>query len=850
MKKRWFILLFPSIVIISFFLPAVKLYIHSGLGPQIAALFPPAISLKDIMLGGAANLPADQLTPLYNIRFEGWLLAAGVILMSLGAAAALMDRKGALHSSLILSVLAAGLFSTFTLQLMNLSNSLLFRLLLGMQAWAYLPLAAGVAQIVCVGVFMKSTRPLSVSDIAWRRAGGILAFLTAASMMLPVFVVSVPDTITASPADAAAMARSSSMIDEMLGSEPSLARIALDKEVFSDVLTGDLAALAPYSADSSNIKGIFTITTSNSSLNISLLTAVILLMVSGVLAFLPKVDRWFPLSMNMAAFIVMAASSLGIMNIGAGDMFTTATRQLIRLGLGHLTVVPMMAALLAGGAALCGVMSVRAANEPHFINPIPAKHHLYLTALLLAAVSLGLMLMPGMEFSFVKPGRSKVQSIVTFSGLQALAMRAPEDILHPKDAKGSLLYEAEAPEGGMNDAAVESAMRGLSASYSALTWISVLSALAGLYTLVSRRHKKLTIAMLLAAFAGRVLTWLLMTAQMPRVIGHAGGTVSLYLSLPLLVFAAFFTNFAGRDTLPKKYKLFLMILPFLAAVFLFSYLPLYGWSYAFFNYKFGLPMSQQEFVGFKWFTEMFANLGHRENIFRVLKNTFGMSGLNLLTSWMPMVFAIFLNEIGKTRFKKSVQIFTTLPNFISWALVFSFGMALFAMDTGIFSKFMLAIGAIDQPVPWLNSPDHIWIKMWAWNTWKGLGWGAIMYLAAISGLDQELYEAAKVDGANRWKQMRYITLPGLLPTFFVLLLLSISNILNNGLEQYMVFQNSMNRHTIEVLDLYVFNITIASKGTTLYSFATAIGILKTIVSVTLLFSANFISKRLRGEAIV
>ena len=203
---------------------------------------------------------------------------------------------------------------------------------------------------------MKSTRPLSVSDIAWRRAGGILAFLTAASMMLPVFVVSVPDTITASPADAAAMARSSSMSDEMLGSEPSLARIALDKEVFSDVLTGDLAALAPYSADSSNIKGIFTIMTSNSSLNISLLTAVILLMVSGVLAFLPKVDRWFPLSMNMAAFIVMAASSLGIMNIGAGDMFTTATRQLIRLGLGHLTVVPMRAALLAGGAALCGVI--------------------------------------------------------------------------------------------------------------------------------------------------------------------------------------------------------------------------------------------------------------------------------------------------------------------------------------------------------------------------------------------------------------------------------------------------------------------------------------------------------------
>ncbi|MCR4876722.1 MAG: ABC transporter permease subunit [Clostridiales bacterium] len=305
-----------------------------------------------------------------------------------------------------------------------------------------------------------------------------------------------------------------------------------------------------------------------------------------------------------------------------------------------------------------------------------------------------------------------------------------------------------------------------------------------------------------------------------------------------------------HEELPKKYKLFLMMLPFLVAVLLFSYLPLYGWSYAFYNYKFGQPLSDQEFVGFKWFTEMWTNQANRENILRVLKNTFGMSGLNLVTSFLPMVFAIFLNEVANTRFKKFVQIFTTLPNFISWALVFSFAMCLFAMDTGIWSKFMLGIGAIKEPVVWLNSSEHIWLKMWGWSTWKGLGWGAIMYLAAISGIDQELYEAARVDGANRWHQMRYITLPGLLPTFFVLLMLSISNILNNGMEQYLVFQNPMNKATIEVLDLYVYNITIASRGTTLYAFATAIGILKTLVSVTLLFTANFVSKKLRGESIV
>ncbi|MBQ7138512.1 MAG: sugar ABC transporter permease [Clostridia bacterium] len=333
-------------------------------------------------------------------------------------------------------------------------------------------------------------------------------------------------------------------------------------------------------------------------------------------------------------------------------------------------------------------------------------------------------------------------------------------------------------------------------------------------------------------------------------MGSAAGSMCLFGSIPVLIFAAFFSWFADHEELPKKYKLFLMMLPFLVAVFLFSYLPLYGWSYAFFNYKFGTPMSEQEFVGFKWFTELITNQGHRDNIIRVMKNTFGMSGLGLATSWMPMAFAIFLNEIGNARFKKFVQIFTTLPNFISWALVFSFALALFAMDTGIFSKFMLGIGAIDQPVAWLNSGEHMWLKMWGWGTWKGLGWGAIMYLAAISGIDQELYEAAQVDGAGRWAKIRYITLPGLLPTFFVLLMLNISNILSNGMDQYLAFQNSMNKNTIEVLDLYVYNITIASGGTTLYSFATAIGILKTIVSVTLLFSANFASKKLRGESIM
>lgn len=849
MKKRWIVLLALAAAIVSLFLPAVKVYVHSQLGEETAALFPSTLSLSSVALRGADSLPADSVPALGVAQFGGWMLTAGLVLMALGALAALVDRKGSLHLAALLTVMALALMGTFTFQLMNITSSLLFTLLLDVQAWAYIPLAACLAQLIVIAVWMKGGERLHLSDKAWRIVSGVMAIAAVVCMLLPSHVASAPDTITDNPADAAAMNRSHSMVDEMLGSEPNLAAIAAREGVFQNVLSGDLQALEPYSADGNNIKGVFSITSSTASINVYLLGAAILLALGALLAFLPKVDRWFPLSLNTLAAVLLIAAVFGVMTISENDMFTTATRQLCRLGVGQVTVVPFLVTLLGVGAAVCGAMSVRYANAPYFVNPIPQHSRLRVTAIALAVVSVAMMLLPSVSFSFVKPGKSKVQSTVVMSGAQALIFQTPEDVLQPKDSRGRLLYEAEEKD-GLNAAAVESTMRGIAASYSVTTWACLLLCLAGIAALIAKANKRIPILLFLAALAARVLTWLLVTLQTPKVIGSAAGTMYLYISLPLLIFAAFFSNFSMMEELPKKYKLFLMMLPFLVAVFLFSYLPLYGWSYAFYNYKFGLPMSEQEFVGFKWFTEMVTNPGHRENIIRVLKNTFGMSGLNLITSWLPMIFAIFLNEITRTRFKKFVQIFTTLPNFISWALVFSFAMCLFSMDTGIYTKFMMAIGAIDQPVAWLNSSEHIWIKMWAWNTWKGLGWGAIMYLAAIAGIDQELYEAAKVDGANRWKQMRYITLPGLLPTFFVLLMLSISNILNNGMEQYMVFQNSMNKNTIEVLDLYVYNITIASKGTTLYSFATAIGILKTIVSVTLLFSANFASKKLRGESIV
>lgn len=298
-----------------------------------------------------------------------------------------------------------------------------------------------------------------------------------------------------------------------------------------------------------------------------------------------------------------------------------------------------------------------------------------------------------------------------------------------------------------------------------------------------------------------------------------------------------------------KYKLFLMILPFVILCFVFSYLPLWGWRYAFFEYQPGIDLSMDNFVGFKWFTYLFENPATRSDIIRVIKNTLAMSALGIGTSFLPMAFAIFLNEIKTSKFRKIVQTCTTIPNFISWVLVYTFAFALFSSE-GFVNSVLIDLGIIEQGANFLMSGEHIWIKMWAWGTWKGLGWSAIIYIAGISGIDQQLYEAATVDGAGRFQRMWHITVPGLIPTFSVLLLLSIANILSNGMDQYFVFKNSANKDTIEVLDLYVYTLGLGSGGSGNIPLATVVGMLKSIISVTLLMGANKISKLIRGESIV
>lgn len=299
----------------------------------------------------------------------------------------------------------------------------------------------------------------------------------------------------------------------------------------------------------------------------------------------------------------------------------------------------------------------------------------------------------------------------------------------------------------------------------------------------------------------------------------------------------------------SKYKLFLMFLPFAFLAFLFCYLPLYGWRYAFFDYKSGGTLSMDNFVGFKWFTYLFENKATRGDLINVMKNTLGISGLNIATTWIPMIFAVFLCEVRNMKFRRFVQAFTTIPNFISWVLVYAVALSIFSTD-GFINTFAKELGILAQNAEgknYLMGDSHTWLKMWAWGTWKGVGWSAIIYIAGISGIDQSLYEAATVDGAGRFQKIWHITLPGLLPTFFVLLLMAISGMLSNGLDQYLVFSNAENRDHIRVLDLYVYQLGIGNGSIPL---STVVGMFKSIISVILLFSANALSKALRGESIV
>lgn len=301
----------------------------------------------------------------------------------------------------------------------------------------------------------------------------------------------------------------------------------------------------------------------------------------------------------------------------------------------------------------------------------------------------------------------------------------------------------------------------------------------------------------------------------------------------------------GRKKL-RRIKYLLLAVPFLIYVFAFSYVPLVGWIYSVFDYKIGqkfLDFGSMVFVGLSNFQKLFTE---RSEVLRVLRNTLALSALGLLATPVPVVFAIMFNEIKNSRFKKIVQTATTLPNFISWIIVYGVAFAFFSVN-GFVSVLMQKIGIQPPVMGILGDVDHTWVLQWILGIWKSFGWSAIIYIAAITGIDSELYDAAKVDGANKIQSILHITIPGIMPTYVVMFLLAVSNILSNGFDQYFMFYNPMVADKIEVLDYYVYKVGFYIND---YSYSITLGMLKSILGIVLLFTANALSKKIRGESIV
>jgi putative aldouronate transport system permease protein len=294
----------------------------------------------------------------------------------------------------------------------------------------------------------------------------------------------------------------------------------------------------------------------------------------------------------------------------------------------------------------------------------------------------------------------------------------------------------------------------------------------------------------------------------------------------------------------KKWSisLFFMALPVIVCLVCFSYVPLHGWIYTFFEYSPGLALKKMEFVGFKYFAYVFT----QPQVLTVVRNTLVLSSFDILLSWVPVVLAVLLSEVKSKRFQKLIQTTTTLPNFISWIIVYALFYAIFSSQ-GMLNQIIMNINPKAETINLLGNPDIAWYVMALTSQWKFAGYNSIIFLAAITAIDQEQYEAAIVDGASRLQRIIHITIPALAETYLVLLLLGIAFALSNGFEQYYVFSNPVIADRLNVLDLYVYKMGLMNAS---YSLATAIGIYKTFISIILLIACNIIAKKIRGSTLI
>ncbi|WP_238177711.1 ABC transporter permease [Paenibacillus contaminans] len=291
----------------------------------------------------------------------------------------------------------------------------------------------------------------------------------------------------------------------------------------------------------------------------------------------------------------------------------------------------------------------------------------------------------------------------------------------------------------------------------------------------------------------------------------------------------------------RHWPIYSMIVPGLLFFVVFKYIPLAGSIIAFQDYNVFDGVFGSKFVGMKHFDNLFAY----PEFYRVFKNTLLISFYQLLFGFpAPIALALLLNEVRKMMFKRTLQTVLYLPHFISWVIVGGLVINFLSPSTGLLNDVIKWFGG--EPVFFMQEPDYFRSIIVISSIWKEVGWGTIIYLAAIAGINPDLYEAAEVDGAGKWRQTISITIPSILPTIMVMLLLRIGNILDLGFEQIYTLLNPLVTETGEVFDTYIYRVGLLGAQ---YSYTTAIGLFKSVIGFVLLIGANFISRRTTGNSI-
>ena len=284
-----------------------------------------------------------------------------------------------------------------------------------------------------------------------------------------------------------------------------------------------------------------------------------------------------------------------------------------------------------------------------------------------------------------------------------------------------------------------------------------------------------------------------------------------------------------------------MALPAMLLLLVFSYGPMFGLVMAFQNFDVYQGFLGSEFVGFRHFIAFF----NARNFWQIMRNTVGISVLKLAFGFTaPIALALAINEVHHRGTKRFFQTVSYLPHFISWVIVGGMVISMLSGENGSINMLLQAIGVISQPVNWLSQPNYFWGILVISDVWKSAGFGSIIYLAAIAGINPELYESATIDGANRLQMMARITLPSIKPQIIILFILALSRLLEAGFEDILMLtnfgQNAIVRPVSDVISTYVFRIGIENAR---YSYAAAAGLFRSVINVTMLLAANAMSRR-------